>query len=45
LAEALAMTDKLVFVDISVDETEHVYPMQIRGGAMSDMWLSKTEKC
>ncbi|MFT6977633.1 MAG: acetolactate synthase-1/2/3 large subunit [Shewanella psychromarinicola] len=44
LAEALAMKDKLVFVDISVDETEHVYPMLIRGGAMSDMWLSKTEK-
>jgi acetolactate synthase-1/2/3 large subunit len=44
LAEALAMTDKLVFVDISVDETEHVYPMLIRGGAMKDMWLSKTEK-
>jgi len=45
LAEALAMKDKLVFVDISVDETEHVYPMHIRGGAMNEMWLSKTEKC
>ncbi|MCE9789426.1 acetolactate synthase 3 large subunit [Shewanella chilikensis] len=44
LAQALAMKDKLVFVDISVDETEHVYPMQIRGGAMNEMWLSKTEK-
>ncbi len=44
LAKALAMKDKLVFVDISVDETEHVYPMQIRGGAMNEMWLSKTEK-
>ncbi|QSX38675.1 acetolactate synthase 3 large subunit [Shewanella sedimentimangrovi] len=44
LAEALAMKDRLVFVDINVDETEHVYPMQIRGGAMNDMWLSKTEK-
>ncbi len=44
LAKALAMEDKLVFVDISVDETEHVYPMQIRGGAMNEMWLSKTEK-
>ncbi|HBF47227.1 MAG TPA: acetolactate synthase 3 large subunit, partial [Shewanella frigidimarina] len=44
LAEALAMKDKLVFVDISVDETEHVYPMLIRGGAMNEMWLSKTEK-
>ncbi len=44
LAQALAMKDRLVFVDISVDETEHVYPMQIRGGAMNEMWLSKTEK-
>ncbi|QYK02993.1 acetolactate synthase 3 large subunit [Shewanella psychrotolerans] len=44
LAKALAMKDKLVFVDISVDETEHVYPMLIRGGAMNEMWLSKTEK-
>ncbi|MCL1126355.1 acetolactate synthase 3 large subunit [Shewanella surugensis] len=44
LAEALAMKDKLVFVDISIDETEHVYPMLIRGGAMNEMWLSKTEK-
>jgi acetolactate synthase-1/2/3 large subunit len=44
LARALAMKDKLVFVDISVDETEHVYPMLIRGGAMNEMWLSKTEK-
>ncbi|WP_351076112.1 acetolactate synthase 3 large subunit [Shewanella sp. CAL98-MNA-CIBAN-0140] len=44
LAEALAIKNKLVFVDISVDETEHVYPMLIRGGAMNEMWLSKTEK-
>ncbi|MBV7314336.1 acetolactate synthase 3 large subunit [Shewanella sp. NIFS-20-20] len=44
LTRALSLTDKLVFVDISVDETEHVYPMLIRGGAMNEMWLSKTEK-
>lgn len=36
--------NKLVFVDIIVDHKEHVYPMQIRGGAMNDMWLSKTER-
>ncbi|REF27366.1 acetolactate synthase large subunit [Xenorhabdus cabanillasii] len=35
---------RLVFVDVTVDETEHVYPMQIRGGAMDEMWLSKTER-
>jgi len=44
LAKALAMTDKLVFVDIHVDETEHVYPMLVRNGAMNEMWLNKTEK-
>ncbi|WP_394132100.1 acetolactate synthase 3 large subunit [Shewanella maritima] len=44
LEYALSLKDRLVFVDISVDETEHVYPMLIRGGAMNEMWLSKTEK-
>lgn len=44
LANALAMKDRLVFVDISVDETEHVYPMQIKGEGMDNMWLSKTER-
>ncbi len=44
LAEALSLKDKLVFVDISVDETEHVYPMQIKGEGMDKMWLSKTER-
>ena len=44
LQQALAMKDKLVFVDISVDETEHVYPMQIKGEGMDKMWLSKTER-
>ncbi|WED22165.1 acetolactate synthase 3 large subunit [Vibrio sp. JC009] len=44
LKKALAMKDKLVFVDINVDETEHVYPMQIKGEGMDKMWLSKTER-
>ncbi|WP_324681883.1 acetolactate synthase 3 large subunit [Bibersteinia trehalosi] len=44
LQQAFAIKDKLVFVDIRVDETEHVYPMQVRGGAMKDMMLSKTER-
>ena len=35
---------RLVFVDVNVDGSEHVYPMQIRGGAMDEMWLSKTER-
>ncbi|SMB81568.1 acetolactate synthase, large subunit [Pasteurella testudinis DSM 23072] len=44
LKEAFAIKNKLVFVDILVDETEHVYPMQIAGGAMNEMILSKTER-
>ncbi|MHA7228228.1 acetolactate synthase 3 large subunit [Vibrio campbellii] len=44
LQKALDMKDCLVFVDINVDETEHVYPMQIKGEGMDKMWLSKTER-
>ncbi|NBI13108.1 acetolactate synthase 3 large subunit [[Haemophilus] felis] len=44
LAEAFAIKDRLVFVDINVDATEHVYPMQIRGGAMNEMLLTKEDK-
>ncbi|EJS89959.1 acetolactate synthase 3 catalytic subunit, partial [Pasteurella multocida subsp. multocida str. Anand1_cattle] len=28
----------------NVDATEHVYPMQVRGGAMNEMILTKPEK-
>ncbi|MEC5343912.1 acetolactate synthase 3 large subunit [Brenneria populi] len=44
LAQALAQKNRLVFVDVHVDSSEHVYPMQIRGGGMDEMWLSKTER-
>ncbi|WP_373818137.1 acetolactate synthase 3 large subunit [Glaesserella sp.] len=44
LKEAFSIKDRLVFVDVRVDETEHVYPMQIRGESMKDMMLSKTER-
>ncbi|MCK9534573.1 MAG: acetolactate synthase 3 large subunit [Pseudomonas sp.] len=44
MEEAFAMKNRLVFLDIQVDTSEHVYPMQIRDGAMRDMWLSKTER-
>ncbi|WAI11986.1 MAG: acetolactate synthase 3 large subunit [Buchnera aphidicola (Macrosiphum albifrons)] len=33
----------LVFVDIQIDNSEHVYPMQIQGGGMNEMWLRKKE--
>jgi acetolactate synthase-1/2/3 large subunit len=42
--QAFALKDRLVFMDIYVDPTEHVYPMQIADGSMRDMWLSKTER-
>ena len=44
LKEAFSIKHKLVFVDINVDESEHVYPMQIRGGAMNEMILSKSKE-
>lgn len=44
LREAMAMKDKLVFINVYVDPKEHVYPMQIARGSMNDMWLSKTER-
>ncbi|WP_276971685.1 acetolactate synthase 3 large subunit [Tatumella ptyseos] len=46
MAEALAIvaSGRLVFLDVRVDGSEHVYPMLVRGGAMKDMWLSKTER-
>ncbi|BFU59644.1 MULTISPECIES: acetolactate synthase 3 large subunit [Rodentibacter] len=43
LKEAFSIKNQLVFVDINVDETEHVYPMQVRGGAMNEMILSKPQ--
>ncbi len=45
MAEAFALKDKLVFLDINVDPTEHVYPMHVApNGSMEDMWLSKNER-
>ena len=44
LKKAFALKNKLVFVDVMVDPDEHVYPMAIKGGAMKDMVLSKTER-
>ena len=42
LAEAFALNERLVFVDIDVDPNEHVYPMQVApNGSMRDMWLKK----
>ncbi|MBB1293485.1 acetolactate synthase 3 large subunit [Pseudoalteromonas sp. SR41-4] len=42
--KAMSITDRLVFLDILVDENEHVYPMQIKLGAVDEMWLRKGVK-
>lgn len=44
LAYALSLKDKLVFIDVYIDKNEHVYPMQIAGQSMRDMWLGKGER-
>jgi acetolactate synthase-1/2/3 large subunit len=42
LEEALAIKNRLVFVDVMVDPKEHVYPMLVSpNGSMRDMWLRK----
>ena len=44
LNRAFAMKDKLVFVDVYVDPSEHVYPMQVANGSLENMWLSKDKQ-
>jgi len=42
--KAMSINDRLVFLDILVDEKEHVYPMQIKHGGIDEMWLRKGVK-
>ena len=44
LKKAFAMKDKLVFVDVYVDPSEHVYPMQVPNGSLENMFLSKDKQ-
>ena len=44
MKECLSLKDKLVFLDVVVDEKEHVYPMLEAGMEMSAMWLDKDKK-
>ena len=44
IEKAMSINDRLVFLDICVDEKEHVYPMQIKLGAVDEMWLRKGVK-
>ncbi len=41
LREALAMKDRLVFLDVITDQTENVFPMVPGGKGMSEMLLSE----
>lgn len=43
--ECFALKDRVVFLDVMVDSSEHVYPMQIApNGSMRDMWINRTER-
>ncbi|MEK9650161.1 MAG: acetolactate synthase 3 large subunit [Gammaproteobacteria bacterium] len=43
--KAFALKNKLVFIDVYVDPSEHVYPMLISpNGSMKDMWIGKNKK-
>ena len=44
MKECFALKDRVVFMDICVDRAEHVYPMQVPGGSMRELWLNKSEK-
>ena len=44
LEQAFSIKNKLVFVDVLVDEKEHVYPMHIRQGGIDEMWIEKGVK-
>jgi len=44
MAKCFELKDRLVFMDVVVDSSEHVYPMHIKDGSMGDMLLSKTER-
>ncbi|WP_444997248.1 acetolactate synthase 3 large subunit [Aliikangiella sp. IMCC44359] len=39
--KTFAMKDRLVLLNIQVEEHEHVFPMQKRQGAIDEMWLAK----
>ena len=44
MKECFRLKEKLVFLDIVVDQDEHVYPMLEAGMAMDCMWLDKKTK-
>ena len=44
MKETFSLKDKLVFLDVIVDQDEHVYPMLEAGMALDSMWLDKNTK-
>ncbi len=44
MKETFSLKDKLVFLDVIVDQDEHVYPMLEAGRALDSMWLDKNTK-
>ncbi len=44
LEECFSHKDRVVFLDVMVDTSAHVYPMLVPGASMRDMWLNKTER-
>jgi len=44
MKQCFSLKNRLVFLNVNVDPSEHVYPMSIKGGALCDMLLSKTER-
>ena len=44
MKECFKLKNKLVFLDIVVDQDEHVYPMLEAGMSMESMWLDKETK-
>ena len=44
MKECFKIKNKLVFLDIVVDQEEHVYPMLEAGMALDAMWLDKETK-
>jgi len=44
MEKAFSLKDQLVFLDIQVEENEHVYPMQKKFGAIDDMILTKGDE-
>ncbi len=41
MSQTFSMKDKLVLLDVQIEEHEHVYPMQKRYGSIDEMYIAK----